>query len=168
MTMQAESTVLVAAHDGTAFVRVVGRGGYRHSHALREFAERRIAEGVRSFVFDLGECRALDSTFMGLMAMLVVKHRAPAVSVVVVNAAVKVARQIEDLGLGGLFAFAAPPAGEEPWRTLAPAGDAAASGAARRTMIEAHETLGAVAEANVARFRDVLACLREEGDDADG
>jgi hypothetical protein len=49
--------------------------------ALADFAEMQRAQGYRRFVFDLAECRGLDSTFMGSIVGLVhALRREPGVS----------------------------------------------------------------------------------------
>lgn len=57
--------------DGdSAWVQVSGRARFDVAHALRDRASvwRRLA--VKTLYVDLGPCLAMDSTFMGVLAML--------------------------------------------------------------------------------------------------
>jgi hypothetical protein len=61
----------VARGGGAVIVRVIGTGNMLNAPALAEFADIQRAQGYRRFVFDLAECRGLDSTFMGSIVGLV-------------------------------------------------------------------------------------------------
>ena len=60
----------VARAGDTVIFRVVGLGSVRGAGALWEFAERSMSEGRSRFAVDLGECKGLDSTFLGMLVGL--------------------------------------------------------------------------------------------------
>lgn len=64
------SHIAVARGEGLVIIRIIGSGNMLNATALADFAEAQRNDGFRSFVFDLGLCRNLDSTFMGVMVGL--------------------------------------------------------------------------------------------------
>ncbi len=61
------SRLTAARGAGLVIIRVVGSGNLLLAPSLQEFFEEERHAGFRRFVFDLGECRGMDSTFMGCM-----------------------------------------------------------------------------------------------------
>jgi YihY family inner membrane protein len=47
---------------------VEGKGSFLNSGSLKEFSKEMVNRGYREFIFDLGKCVMMDSTFMGTMA----------------------------------------------------------------------------------------------------
>lgn len=168
------ATEIRIAHDGSrACFQVRGRGDFRCSDVLRAAVRHLRESGCDTFAFDLAECPAMDSTFIGVIAGPL--RRLPgtpngdrACRVVVCRAGERLRETLEEMGIAPLMEFTddfAAPA------ELAPTESHAADRAdLARTSIEAHETLISLnPEQNAARFRDVVAYLREEaGGKADG
>ncbi len=65
------ANMFVAREEDTVFIRVSGRATFACSSPLRQYAVQQIERGARRFVFELGSCTFMDSTFMGLLATLV-------------------------------------------------------------------------------------------------
>ena len=59
--------VAVARGRDLVVIRVVGRGNMLNAPAVQEFADEQRAAGFTQFLFDMGRCTGLDSTFMGVM-----------------------------------------------------------------------------------------------------
>jgi anti-sigma B factor antagonist len=170
-TAPSADRLLVMRPPGTAVIRVVGRGSFKNSTALKEFAGGALDEGARTVLLDVSACAGLDSTFMGVLAGLALRlRRAGEGQVVVVNADAKLARLLETLGLHLLVSIHGPTATPVPFAELlaAEAGLAALSesatqrGRTAETMLEAHEQLVEASPENLPRFRDVLEYLRED------
>ena len=66
-------TLDVGETDGYVWVRINGKGSFNSSPPLKGFVERRIESGETRFVIDLGDCPAMDSTFMGTLAGLAMR-----------------------------------------------------------------------------------------------
>ena len=62
-----QNQLAVARGQGVVIVRVIGSGNMISAPTLNDFAEASIGAGYKRFVFDLSQCRGLDSTFMGCM-----------------------------------------------------------------------------------------------------
>ena len=162
-----QTEILVARHNGTAEVRVVGRGTYACSPALREFTAQQIRDGVRAFSFDLSACPALDSTFMGLLASLVVRNRSLRMTVEIVRAGKRTKSQLSALGLKDLFAFSERGCEGQTWSAIGPPSldEAEQKRDLRKTMLEAHEALGEADPVNVPKFSGVTKSLGKEPTD---
>jgi len=163
--------LLVATCESCAFVRLRGKGSIRTSSALKRFLTNMAGKGYRLFTFDMGECRGMDSTFMGVLAGFVSKLKTMGGGrVVMVNVDDAIYELLHTLGLDRLIendrhgelepeliqrisqvvSLSALNIGEE-------SKDVAAD-----TVLSAHEALADVSPDNHDRFKDVLAFLRKE------
>ena len=165
-----EAKILVATHGTMAQVRVIGRASFACSQSLRDFADRVAADDVKRFVVDVSECTTMDSTFMGVMAMVVTRNRDRNVTLEVVNASEKVKKLLVGLGLRALFCFSRTAGGSVDWAGLcqATAEDAGDDLALEKTILEAHEALVDIDEGNAPKFRDVVDFLRQDLEERTG
>ena len=53
--------------NGVIWIRVEGKGSFKNSSELKEFASIVINKGAKEFVIDLENCPVMDSTFMGTL-----------------------------------------------------------------------------------------------------
>ncbi len=148
------------------FVSLEGRVTWTHGQALHEAAQRVLA-AKRSLVLELGRCEYLDSTLLGTLHELVEGSAASAAPVRVQNASREITVAIEELSMGSVrAALDAPPLPLPPrseWRALEPS---VPSDRQRLRVVEAHETLAGLSEANRERFGALAeALLREIGGD---
>lgn len=165
--MGSKANIGVAVRGDRACFRVQGRGDCRVSDPLQQAIRRLRAEGVRTFVFDLGECDSMDSTFIGVMAGPL--RRAPDLPrggepgvVQVCGASARLRETLEDMGIAPLLEFVESSGFDDGFEeATTPAADADHAQLAR-TGVEAHETLVELnPEKNAARFRDVIEFLRQ-------
>ena len=142
--------------DGGGYaVRVRGRANFEYAVPLRDLINRG-AEFDR-FRIDLGECLAMDSTFMGVLTMIALRGRRSNVRIELLNASETLQKLLRDLGVAKLFDFT----------TGAVSGEAAPNAAAgaletAETVAEAHETLVAADGANADRFASVIEYARRD------
>ena len=129
--------ILVNVGAGTARVKVTGRATFAFGQELRDFLVRQMEN---------------------------VEGRAGAVRVELAHTGAKVRSQLACLGIDYLFAFSDAPVEAETWEPLhgATTGILDASRADVRTMVAAHEALGAANPANVSLFRQVMCGLKLE------
>ncbi len=167
-----QSDSLMVAQGGTcAVIRVMGRGTFKTSPALRQFTLKMIDAGRFRFVLDMKECTGMDSTFMGVLAgtALRLKKRQGG-EILMVNVSPKIGDLLETLGLRKLIGTAQ---GEREADLLAEI--ARLSGGAKlavtgpgdrkitaETMLAAHEDLVKAVPSNLGEFQDVLRFLRKE------
>ncbi|MCX7817665.1 MAG: STAS domain-containing protein [Kiritimatiellae bacterium] len=144
---------------GRAWIRVTGRGTLSVGPPLREFIQHAEQQGVQEAVLELDECDSMDSTFLGLIAGFAMRLRRAGGRMLAVSPGERVRRLLHTLGVDRLLEIApvAPAAGQAAGEELRPSSVAGS----RETVLEAHETLASVSEANRERFRDVIEFLRE-------
>lgn len=161
---------LVAVAGRNAFVRVEGRGSFKISSSLKQFADACIEQEVCRVLLDMAACIGMDSTFMGVIAGVATRlKRANEGVVILYNLTPRTRGLLATLGLDQLVqayeAGATPPelaqagAGEE---SLTPLDTSASQLDTARTMLEAHEKLCEVNPDNLPKFKDVLTYLRED------
>lgn len=148
------------------WVRVQGRGSFRNSAGLKEFAAEMTGRGHREFVVDLKDCELMDSTFLGTLAGIALKLR-PAGHLRVVRANERCRALMRNLGLDRVFTVDGP-APEAPPATALEDADRTPHATGRETIIEAHENLVQADPGNAVRFKDVLDFLRHREPEAQG
>ncbi len=168
---QSPDRLWVRVEGDTACVRVEGRGSFRVSGALKEFALGALESGARRLALDFQACVGMDSTFMGVLAGLAFRFRKlPGGGVLAFNLSARTRQLLVTLGLDRILetrmaeeGAAAPPGPAAPETVLeAPGARALDRGELGREMIEAHENLLRVFPDNRARFKDVIEYLRED------
>lgn len=161
--------LLVMRHAGHAIVRVVGRGTYKISGALKEFAGRALDDRDIGVVVDLDACTGMDSTFMGVIAGLAMRLKKVAGGrVILANVSTRLSGLLSTLGLDLLVRVIPAGQADAGLRALlaqedglvavgGPSGQSTAS-----VMLEAHENLVRVSPDNLPKFKDVLDYLRAD------
>lgn len=144
--MDSKASISVAVQGDRACFRVQGRGDFRVSEPLQQAIRRLRAEGVRTFVFDLGGCAAMDSTFIGVLAGPLrplpdlPQGGEPGV-VQVCGAPERLRETLEDMGIAPLLQFIEASGFDTGFEPAALPGDDADHARLARTGLEAHQTL---------------------------
>lgn len=168
--------LLVAIHDGVAYVRLRNRGSFKVSKAMKQFGVSAVDGHIQKIVVDLSDCVGMDSTFMGVLAGLAFrlkKHNNG--RLYMVNLSSRTRGLLATLGLDQLvetcMAGATPPEFADVIAQGHQMKSLAADDSSRREtaemMLEAHENLVEVSPENLPRFKDVLTFLREDIKKAD-
>ena len=161
----------VAVEGPLAFVRVLGRGSFKNSSSLKEFAVQAFESGCRRLVLDMDQCAGMDSTFMGVLAGLAFRLRmVPDGRIIMVNLSPRTRGLLATLGLDETVEphmAGSLPENLKPFfardKALAPLAPGERSQAdTARTMLEAHEDLVRLSPENLPKFKDVLTFLRED------
>jgi len=163
--------LLVALQDGTALVRVLGRGSFKVSATMKEFATTAIDRGCKRLVLDMGDCVGMDSTFMGVLAGLAFRLKKLSGNIVMVNLSLRTRGLLSTLGLDEVIEphmagdmpdnlkDVIPNRSEDLQSLENPERDSRETAA---TMLEAHENLVKLSPENLPKFKDVLAFLQED------
>ena len=154
-----------------AYVKVEGRATFAYSQNLREFGTVALDSGVSRFVADVSACLQMDSTFIGVLAMIALQATRRGVSVNIGGASERLRDTFSTLGLDRLFVFQSDPmcgvaAGSA--RDPDDIGGSASRDEVRKTMLDAHKALGEVAPENKIRFQSVVELLEKRGETDDG
>jgi anti-anti-sigma factor len=154
---------MVDAYSDPVVVRIDGRASFQNSGCLRDFVAEMLRRGKTRFVLDFQNCASMDSTFLGVIAgaALDLRKITPPGSLVLARVGQRNLELIRNLGLhrlltvdAGDFAmnFARCDTGLEAKKC--------SELETARNVLEAHENLVAVDEANRSKFQDVLSFLR--------
>lgn len=163
--------LLVAVHQDLAFLRVNGRGSFKVSTAMKEFAGSAIDRGCTRLVLDMAECVGMDSTFMGVLAGLAVRLRQKGGGIVMVNLSLRTRGLLATLGLDQVIEphmSGDLPPDLQPFLAAAPVPMETLDTRERstrvttETMLEAHQDLVRLSPDNLPKFKDVLTFLRED------
>lgn len=161
-----QSSIQVGVNGPVVWVRVAGRGSFLESGSLKEFGREMVNRGYREFVFDLGECAMMDSTFMGTMAGMALRLKELGQGHLrVVHAGARSRELLSGLGLDQIFDIQADGATAPRCEVLEKTeGDEAESRKREQatTMLEAHEALCEARAENITRFKDVLEYLKQD------
>ena len=171
--MPGSDGIQVAIQVPLAFIRVVGRGSFKISASLKEFALHALDAGCRRVVLDMAECVGMDSTFMGVLAGLAfrLKQKSSAGRITMVNLSVRTRGLLATLGLDQVIdphMAGATPENLQPYfqstasRMTALDTRENSTRVTAETMLEAHENLVKLSPENLPKFKDVLAFLRED------
>jgi anti-sigma B factor antagonist len=152
------------------YARVVGRGTFQNSQPLHQFALERIDQGQDEFIIDFGACQGMDSTFLGVLAVIALRMRRDGTkaAVHIVNINPRNLEILQTLGLDRLFLIdddAPAPLADTHYQLL-PNTDIAQleqgveKGQIADLMIEAHDTLVRTDPRNTPRFKELAGILR--------
>ena len=163
--------VLAASIEGCTLVAVVGKATFRLAPAFKQATQAARLAGSAAIVVDMSQCLSMDSTFMGGMASLgFAAQKAGDFRLVFINLSPSAMGLLKGLGL--LRLLKAYPAGslpegmgrlEELVASLQPVSAEELGGTDLAAfMYDAHETLTRADPANLQKFRDVLAFLKQD------
>ncbi len=159
----AKPVYLVDAYSDPVVVRIEGRACFQNSACLRDFVAEVVRQGKTRFVIDFQHCASMDSTFLGVLAGAAIELRKsnPPGSLVLSRIGPRNLELIRNLGLHRLLTVDAGdfPMNFDKCDTALQCADRSELENAR-LVLEAHENLVSVDEANRIKFQDVLAFLK--------
>ena len=108
---------------------------------------------------DLTECSGMDSTFMGILAMLALKVRKKNITVKVINAGNN-QKLLDGLGLHKLFNYVEEEVKDTDWKKTKIGETTVKENA--ETVLDAHKVLMKTDVHNVAKFKNVVDMVEKE------
>jgi len=158
-----EAQVLAAQCENVAVFRVLGRVTFKVSPEFRDYAVKAFDAGVRSMILDLSGCVTMDSTFMGVLAMIGIEGRRRKAQLLVVNADESNRHLLDSIGVSRVWTFSETAVPNVNMATLCEAAKGAtATDNVGALVLEAHRTLMDLDEANVPKFKNVVELLSQE------
>lgn len=154
--------LLIAHNKGVYNIKVEGRANFEYGLPLRNFAKN--LEGkFEKVCIDLTSCTGMDSTFMGVLAMIGLKARKVGGIVEIINADANNRHLLIGLGLEKLFVFIERQAGPEnaDWQQSESDKDRLTTA---ETVVEAHQTLMDVDQNNIPKFEKVVEFAQDDLD----
>ena len=152
--------IFMADDDGCCKIKVVGRATFAVGPSLRKIVEDIDASAdTEEVIIDLTECTGMDSTFMGILAMLALKVRKKNLSVKLINAG-RNRKLLDGLGLGKLFNYVEEENTGGEWRKADTSRKSREDDA--QTVLDAHKVLMQENEENVKKFKKVVEMVEKE------
>jgi anti-anti-sigma factor len=161
----ARDRLFVAMSDSVGLARVEGRGSYKISRTLKQFATRMLEEGRNQLVMDLQGCEGMDSTFMGTLAGISQRYQhAGGEPVMMTGTSPKLYQLMKTLGLDRVVRIQS--ASWKPRESVSPLSDTPSDEVSdlesAEHILEAHETLCEISPDNLSKFEDCLHFLRQD------
>lgn len=164
--------ILTAAYiDQTAVIRVVGRGSFRISPAMKQFIHQVInTKSANRVLLDMADCQGMDSTFMGVIAGLscLIKSK-PDLSFKLINLSEKNEKLLITLGVNRVVDYSLSATSQEEEKAAQHSQCCEALEAdftdklnAAKTTLEAHEALVNINPDNYNKFKSVLEFLEND------
>ena len=158
--------------NGVIWIRVEGKGSFKNSAELKEFASVAIDKGAKELVIDLENCPVMDSTFMGTLVGITRNlDKIDNTSIDVINANSRNEQLLVSLGIDKLLNLDLENRTHQEFRNdiseyiqnghyLEHEELDTIKGAVHT--LEAHQELTKADKSNVPRFKDVIHYLEEE------
>lgn len=162
------ATLMVRKFDRVIWVKILGRATCAYSLDLKSLVAESWRSGYRHFVFDLGGCIAMDSTYVGSIAgmglnFLGARQRGESASAQIANPNQQVLNSMTELGVMHLFNVITTPNPElDKFEPLGQDGDGASRAEVTRNCLEAHKILMDLKPSNFDKFKDVAQFLAED------
>ena len=160
-----KTDVLIAHNKGVYNIKVEGRATFEYGPPLRTLAKNLENEMFERISVDLNECTGMDSTFMGLLAMLGLRARKISAVMEILNANEANMGLLRGLGLEKLFKFSVRDSSEidkdSTWQKAETQSDKLATAEA---VVDAHDTLMDVNPGNIPKFEKVVDLAKKDLD----
>lgn len=104
--MEEDGRILVAVFGRTIYVKPMGHATQENCLGLPDFIKSMFRQGCTKVTFDLGECNAMDSTFLGVVASAAMSSSSGEdKGVLILNASEDAKHEFEMIGLTSVIAF---------------------------------------------------------------
>ncbi|MBS3763772.1 MAG: STAS domain-containing protein [Planctomycetes bacterium] len=98
--MNADGKIKVAVLGSTVYIKPLGYATQDNSLGLPGFLQAMSRQGCKQAIFDLADCQAMDSTFLGVIASAAMSCvRGDAKNVLILNANEEARRELQLVGL---------------------------------------------------------------------
>lgn len=156
-----QAKVLIARNNDEYHIKVEGRANFECSPPLRNFAHSLECQDCKGIFIELSECAGMDSTFMGILAMMGLKAKKCGYTVNIVNADNNIQSLLNGLGLQKIFNYVEISEMEstQKWEDTGHSTDKTEKA---ETVLEAHETLMKVDKENIPKFKTVVDFVKKD------
>lgn len=164
-----KADILISNKGGVYSIKVDGRATFECTPPLRSLAKNLDQISFSAICVDLKGCTGMDSTFMGILAMLGLRAKKVNAEMVVLNVGDSNMALLHGLGLKKLFSFGTgelSDIADDGSRQQAPAKDSQPQDkvASAQTVLEAHKALMDVDGQNVKKFEKVVDLVQKDLD----
>lgn len=154
--------IFVSKEDNAYKVKVVGRATFAVGPTLRNLVQRIESDAENKNVsIDLGKCTGMDSTFMGILAMLALKIKDEKRSIQIANANEANQKLLNGLGLNKIFEYTDTSEDEKHnWGKEENKSTTLKENA--ETVLQAHKSLIETDTSNVEKFQKVVDAVEKD------
>lgn len=154
-------TIQIAAQkeDCVGWVRLSGRTTLELGDKLRVAGKLFLDNGAANLKFEMSDCLFMDSTIMGVLAMLSLDAYKKKIPVEAVNIKEDTMILLKGLGVHKVMKFTTVDTSSIDWKEVDGSYNDSIDS---KVVLDAHKTLMEVDEENVAKFDHVVACLEAE------
>ncbi len=158
----ANGETLISGGGDRYAVKAVGRATFECVAPLRNLAKELDARNFKQVDIDLADCQGMDSTYMGVLAMMALRAKKINASISIYNASEQNKTSLCGLGLKRLFTFAEGAVSMDA--QIASDETPADRKTSAETVLEAHKTLMNVDQGNVGKFEKVVDFVQKDLD----
>lgn len=171
MNNSSPTSLSVCVQEHVACVRVVGRANFTSSIDFKRLMQQLQDDGCQEIILDLGECRLMDSTFLGVLAGIASRceegrANGRAVCIELFQPSGRVTELLENLGVLDLFKRIEQTPAFDCFQPVQEGRDSKLD--LNRTCLEAHQTLMNTSAENERRFRDATEFFRKNLEESEG
>ena len=159
-----ESDVLISHNAGIYKIKIEGRANFEYGPPLRNLAKELEHETFTIISVNLKECCGMDSTFMGILAMIGLRAKKIAAAMEIVNASASNIALLKGLGLSSLFKFVEREEVVSLGDDWDEASEKGSSFETAEAVHDAHDTLMDVAPENIPKFKTVVDLAKKDID----
>lgn len=154
--------VIIASREGCYAIQVSGRATFECAPPLRTLSKELDQTSFQKVEIDLENCQGMDSTFMGVLAMMALRAKKIGAEIIICNASEPNKTLLYGLGLKKLFQFTTGHVDVSD--AAARESEAVDQRTNATTVLEAHKTLMGVDEENVKKFEKVVDFVQKDLD----
>jgi anti-anti-sigma regulatory factor len=165
-----KTKVLIASENEKYHINVEGRATFEVSNPLRNLAFKIANTQISEISVNLALCSGMDSTFIGVIAMLGLHAKKCGAKALILNAGDSLKKLLDGLGLNKLFTYSEDQyAGIKNWEEsiTAPSGTMPNAVETAKTILDSHETLMNLDASNIPRFKSVVEFVKKDLEDAE-
>lgn len=145
--------------DCVAWLKVEGRATFDVGDQLKGVGMFFLENKASHLKIDMAVCEFMDSTVMGVLAMLAIEGRKRKVDLTILNAGKDTLALLTGLGVDRVVRFDDFDTSKIAWQC---ASVLLAASVNSTTILDAHKTLMEIDDENVSRFDGVVKCLEAE------
>ncbi len=155
-----DSVLIAAEKEAQAgWVKLNGRVTLESGDLLRVAGMFFLENEAAVLKLDMADCLFMDSTIMGVLAMLSLEARKNSIPVEVVNINDEALGLLKGLGVDRIMKFVEVDSADMNWKKVSSSYNSSMDS---KVILDAHKTLMDIDDENVSKFEQVVACLEAE------
>jgi len=151
--------VSVELEESIAWIKISGRVTLEFGEQLKAVGQFFLQNDAKILRIEMSECTFMDSTIMGVLALVALEGFKKHIAVESVNITPEAEELLTVLGVHKVIKFVSVEVPEITWRSADEILEVAMNSA---VVLEAHKTLMDVSDENVDKFAAVVKCLENE------